>query len=146
FQACVNASFSAASLSRVVAVGESRRASLLSVSKESAIGNISTRLGLAKQAKSSVHSFALRSRRRVEIDFGKALVPKVCVDGVWHSVEARSYTEVLPAGCWSDASRAGSRFRKMKVNCIFFMTSLRGLTPTPLFTHTQLVNKARNYA
>ncbi|KAH0969373.1 hypothetical protein GBA52_028743 [Prunus armeniaca] len=27
---------------------------------------------------------------------------------------ARSYTEVLPAGCWNDASRAGPRFRKMK--------------------------------
>ncbi|KAJ8746984.1 hypothetical protein K2173_012843 (mitochondrion) [Erythroxylum novogranatense] len=27
---------------------------------------------------------------------------------------ARSYTEVLPAGCWNDASRARPRFRKMK--------------------------------
>ena len=27
---------------------------------------------------------------------------------------ARSYTGVLPAGCWNDASRAGPRFRKMK--------------------------------
>ncbi|PRQ15619.1 hypothetical protein RchiOBHm_MTg0498521 (mitochondrion) [Rosa chinensis] len=27
---------------------------------------------------------------------------------------ARSYTGVLPAGCWNDASRAGPRLRKMK--------------------------------
>lgn len=29
-------------------------------------------------------------------DFGKALVPKVCVDGVWHSVEY----EGLPLMLW----------------------------------------------